>query len=647
MTPPPKPSDGAGDPYLWLEEVAGAQADTWVRAENAKTITALTGSIFEADRAVVHAMLDNDLRIPWIVRRGGYVYNTWSDAKNPRGLWRRTTLDSYRTAAPDWETVLDVDALGKAEDKPWKFSGAAAFPPDFKRALVRLSPGGSDACEIREFDLVEKRFVEGGFGLPEAKNFAFFTDPDTILFGHASGTEHTTASGYSRTVRRLKRGQALADAETVYGIGEADMVAYAGVEHNPDQSYLFFVRVMDFFRREVVIERPGQARRRVEVPDTASTFFHRDLLLIRPRDEWRTGDQIVPAGGLAAANLWRFLDGDPAVAILFTPAPRRALSGWTTTRGAIVLNIMDNVIGRIEIARPSADGSWTVAPMPGLPENASVGAMTLDDSDGDVSDDVLIHTASFTTPPTMHLWSGSGGPTVLKRSPEFFDASAIVSQQFAATAPDGVQVPYFLVGQRDVLARGNAPAILYGYGGFEVSQGPAYIANAGKLWMARGGLYAMAKIRGGGEFGPDWHKAGLRAKKHVSHDDFAAIARDLAARGVTSAAKLAGWGGSNGGLLVGNMLTRYPELFGAIVCQVPLLDMARYTKLLAGASWIAEYGDPDVSAEWTFIQKMSPYHLAKRGLAFHNLAQRRPRASRPRPQDGGAPRRVWSRNAVL
>ena len=290
----------------------------------------------------------------------------------------------------------------------------------------------------------------------------------------------------------------------------------------------------------------------------------------------------MPAGALAAANLWDFLDGDPSVSVLFKPEPRRALSGWITTRSAVVLNIMENVTGRIDVARPSANSGWSVAPMSGIPENASVGAMTLDDSDGDVSDDVLLHTVSFTTPPAMHLWTGEGAPQVLKRAAELFDATAIEVRQHEATAPDGERIPYFLAGKREVLARGDAPTVLYGYGGFEVSQGPNYLQSAGKLWMARGGLYVIANIRGGGEFGPDWHKAGLREKKHVSHDDFAAVARDLAARGVTQASKLAGWGGSNGGLLVGNMLTRYPELFGAIVCQVPLLDMARYTKLLGG-----------------------------------------------------------------
>jgi prolyl oligopeptidase len=616
MTSGTKQSDGAGDPNLWLEEISGARADAWVRAENAKTIAALCDDTFDGDRAAVHAMLDNDQRIPWITRRGAHVYNTWTDARNPRGLWRRTTLESYRTASPAWETVLDVDALGKAEGNAWKFGGAAAYPPEFKRALVRLSPGGSDACEVREFDLVEKCFVDGGFFLPEAKCWAFFEDIDTIVFGHAVGAEHTTASGYSRTVRRLKRGQALAEAELIYSVAGNDMVGYAGIEHDPRSAYFSLMRVIDFFRREVLIERPGQARRRIDVPETASIDLHRDMLLIRPRYDWQTGGATVPAGALAVTNLWSFLDGDPRVSVLFKPEPRRALSGWVTTRSAVVLNIMDNVTGRIDVARKAADGAWPVTPMTGIPANASVGAMTLDDSDGDVSDDVLIHTASFTSPPAMHLWPGSGAPDILKQSATFFDAANITVQQFEAIATDGERIPYFLVGQRDVLARGRAPTVLYGYGGFEVSQGPAYIANAGKLWLERGGLYAIGNIRGGGEFGPDWHKAGLRKNKHVSHDDFAAVARDLAARGVTQASKLAAWGGSNGGLLVGNMLTRYPELFGAIVCQVPLLDMARYTKLLAGASWIAEYGDPDEPAEWAFIQKMSPYHQVARGRPY-------------------------------
>ena len=467
-----KPSEGTGDPYLWLEEIAGARADAWVRAENAMTIADLCDGTFDGDRRAVHAMLDNDQRIPWITRRGPHVYNTWTDAANPRGLWRRTSLESYRTTNPDWETVLDIDALRKAEGKAWKFGGAAAYPPDFKRALVRLSPGGSDACEIREFDLVAKRIVEGGFFLPEAKGWAFFEDADTILFGHASAPEQTTSSGYARTVRRLKRGQALAHAEVIFSVAASDMVAYAGIEHDPGHAYVSLMRVIDFFRREVFVERPGQARRRIEVPETANIVLDRDMLLIRPREDWRSGGATVPAGALAVANLWRFLDGDPKVSVLFKPEPRRSLSGWTTTRSAVVLNIMDNVRGRIGIARPAADGAWTITPMPGIPENASVGTMTLDDSDGDVSDDVLIHTASFTAPPTMHLWSGSGAPQVLKRSAEFFDAAGIVARQLEAAAPDGERIPYFLVGREEVLKRGDAPTVLYGYGGLRSAKVP-------------------------------------------------------------------------------------------------------------------------------------------------------------------------------
>jgi prolyl oligopeptidase len=616
MTNITKPSDGIGDPFLWLEEIAGARADAWVRTENAKTIAALCDGAFDGDRAAVQAMLDNDQRIPWITRRGRFVYNTWTDAKNPRGLWRRTTLDSYRTASPDWETVLDIDALGAAEGKAWKFGGAAAYPPAFERALVRLSPGGSDACEIREFDLTAKRFVDSGFHLPEAKCWAFFENADTIVFGHAAGSAHTTASGYSRTVRRLRRGQALADAEVIYSVGAEDMAAFGGIDHDPVHGYLVLVRMINFFTSEVYVERPVKGRRRLEVPGTASTSFHRGLLTIRPREDWRVGDTVVPAGALAVADFDRFLAGERAVSVLFKPEPRRALASWLTTKSAVLLNIMDNVTGRIDMARPTASGSWIVEPMPDLPGNATVAAMPLDDRTDGLSDDVLIQTSTFTSPPAMHLWPGSGAPQILKRSAEFFDASGIEARQHEAIATDGERIPYFLVGQRDDLARGHAPAVLYGYGGFEVSQGPAYIASAGMLWMQRGGLYVIANIRGGGEFGPDWHKAGLREKKHVSHDDFAAVARDLVARGVTQASKLACWGGSNGGLLVGNMLTRYPDLFGAIVCQVPLLDMARYTKLLAGASWIAEYGDPDDPAEWGFIEKMSPYHQAVRGYAY-------------------------------
>ncbi|WP_296514743.1 prolyl oligopeptidase family serine peptidase [Rhodopseudomonas sp.] len=618
MTAPSNPADGSDDPLLWLEQIEGEQAVAWVEAQNSRTDALRDDDRYRADFDAVLAILNADDRIPFVGKSGDHLYNFWKDAAHPRGLWRRTTLDSYRTDKPDWDVLLDIDTLNAAEGIAWAFAGAARSP-DKSRALVSLSFNGTDAIEVREFDFASKSFIAGGFVLPQAKTQVDWLDRDTILFGSAFSADDTTAAGYARWVRKWRRGTPLADAEIVFAVEHDDVAAWFGVNHRPGHESVSYSRALDFTRAQMFIEPAHGAfagqRIRLELPEEVAISHEAGALLVSPKQDWQIGGQIIASGALAAIGLDRFLAGARDFEIVFAPTPTRALQSWLETRHGLVLQILDNVRGRVVLATRTA-GGWQETAIPGLPDNATIGADNFGgEDDPDLGTDVLLTITGFDQPTSTALWNGAGAPQKLKQAPASFDATGIEIKQCHATAPDGTSIPYFLIG-KDLAAKGPRPTILYGYGGFEISLTPSYMAVAGKLWLERGHLYALANIRGGGEFGPAWHLASRKATKHVAHDDFAAVARDLAASGVTTARQLACHGGSNGGLLVGNMLTRYPELFGAVWCSVPLLDMARYTKLLAGQSWIAEYGDPEIPDEWDYIRKYSPYHLATRDKTY-------------------------------
>jgi prolyl oligopeptidase len=607
MNTPVKPSDGVGDPFLWLEEIEGERAVAWVAAENERTETFLQDAAYRADYEAALAILNSNDKIPFVGKAGEQLYNFWKDAKNPRGLWRRTTLESYTRPAPDWDVLLDIDALGASEGVAWAFGGAT-LSPDRTRALVSLSFNGTDAVEIREFDLAAKQFVAGGFVVPKAKGSAAWLDADTLLINSALTAENTTDSGYGRTVRKWQRGTPVDHADIVFSVEKSDMGAWFDVNHRPGCERIMYWRSLDFTRSEIFVEPNGGQRVKLALPDEVSTSVSGRDLTVSPKQDWRVGELTIPAGGLASIDLDHFLTGSRDFEIVFAPSPTRALESWIETRHGLVLQVLDNVRTRLLLATRTGK-TWVTTEISGLPANASIYAGNFGgERDPELGKDVLLTITAFEQPTSLALWNGTS-PQLLKKSPETFDASGIEVRQFHATADDGEKIPYFLIG-KDLAAGGPPrPTILYGYGGFEISLTPNYMNLTGKLWLERGYLYAMANIRGGGEFGPRWHEAARRKTKHVAHDDFAAIAKHLATSGVTTARQLACHGASNGGLLVGNMLTRYGDLFGAIWCGVPLLDMARYTKLLAGHSWIAEYGDPDDPAEWDFIRHYSPYHL--------------------------------------
>jgi len=590
----------------------------WVRERNDETITGpadVPG--FAPLRDAVREVLDSPARIPEVSAVGGLLYGFWRDAEHPRGLWRRTTPASYRLDEPEWEVVVDLDDLNAAEGEDWVWHGASILRPDRTRALVALSHGGSDADVTRELDLVTCAWVDpadGGFVRPDAKGDARWVDRDTLVVTTDMGEGTTTTSGYPRTVRHWHRGTALEAAEVVFE-GRTDDLAVTGWhDHTPGFERDFVSRALTFYTDELFVLAPDGHLHRVDVPDSAETLVHREWLLIELRDAWTpvAGGEMYPSGSLLAAPFDGWMAGARALTALFVPEPASSLAGVAWTRHHLVLTVLVDVRSTLVVRTPperaEAGAEWATSDVPELPTFGSIGVRPVDRIE---SDDVWITVSGFDTPTTLLLASVASGnaPERLKSAPAFFDATGLEITQHFAVSDDGTRIPYFLLTPANARRDGTAPTLLYGYGGFEISLLPSYSGALGRAWLDRGGVYALANIRGGGEYGPAWHQAALRSERHRAYEDFAAVARDLVDSGVTTPAHLGVQGGSNGGLLTGNMLTTYPELFGAIVIQVPLLDMHRYSHLLAGASWMAEYGDPDDPEQWEYIRTFSPYHL--------------------------------------
>jgi prolyl oligopeptidase len=608
------PHTESDDRYQWLEDVQGADALAWVKAQNARTLAALTGPGFERDRVAFRAILSASDKIPYVLKRGPYLYNLWQDKTNPRGLWRRTTLESYRSPSTEWDVLIDVDALGRDEGENWVWHGCTTLPPDHRLGLVVLSRGGADASVIREFDLQARAFVTDGFILPEAKSSANWADADTLYVASPLGEGHATASGYARTVRRWRRDTPFTDAQTIFEGRESDVSAYVSVDHEQGFERTFVGRRFAFFDTEV-FQVTADGLRRIDVPTDAFWDAHREWLTVRLRSPWKPKDHEFSADSLVAIRFDAFMAGDRTFDLLFEPSERRTIVDCSWARDRLAISILDNMRTKISMAEPSAAG-WIFTPLPGVAETESAHIWCMGDDGGKSSENFLLMRDSFLEPPSLSIVAPGKAPELLKQPLPRFNADGLTVTQHEALADDGVRIPYFQVGPKDLSNDGGAPTILYGYGGFLVSLLPGYHADVGKAWLEHGCVYVLANIRGGGEFGSAWHNAGIREHKKRAQDDFAAIAADLVRRGVTSPQRLACHGGSNGGLLVGNMLTRFPERFGAVWCTIPLLDMRRYSKLLAGASWIAEYGDPDKTDDWAFLKEISPYHLAEAGKPY-------------------------------
>lgn len=594
------------DEFAWLEEVEGDDALDWVRKMNALTEGDLFNDpLFEELRSGALDVLEADDRIPYPMFLGDDVLNFWTDAQHRRGILRRMSREAYQAESTDWETVLDIDALNAAEGASWVIQGIATRRPDRRRALVVLSPGGSDSSVTREFDLVEKRFIpaeEGGFVRPLAKGGLTWIDDDTVYVATDFGQGSLTKSGYPRVVKRWERGTDLADATVVFEGEESDVSASVSVSTLRDYPHHTFSRSLDFYTARRWILRDGKLEQ-IDAPEHGTVIVRDRWLFIVPRTDWTVGDTTYAGGSLLVTNLDGYLAGERDIRVLFAPTDTASLDGYTFTKHHVVLSILEDVRNRLEVHDL---GVWDARPFVGAPELWTVNVGPVDP---DESDECLLIGDDFLHQPTFFIGTVDEEPVVLRTGVARFDTTGLRIEQRFTTSADGTRIPYFLVGPEN--ADGPAPTLLGGYGGFEVSRVAAYAGVLGRAWLARGGTYVLANIRGGGEYGPKWHQAGLRENRHRVYEDFEAVARDLIDTGVTTASQLGTSGGSNGGLLVGNMYVRSPELFGAIVCQVPLLDMKRYPHLLAGASWMAEYGDPDLEADWEFIQSFSPYHLVK------------------------------------
>ncbi|WP_394001830.1 prolyl oligopeptidase family protein [Luteimonas sp. WGS1318] len=596
------------DPHQWLEAVTDEKALDWVRAQNAQSEAELAATPeFKQLESDLLGIYDSDDKIPAVYKQGEWYYNFWRDRNHERGIWRRTTLEEYRKPQPQWETVLDLDALNKAEGENWVWHGANCLRPAYTRCLIALSRGGADADVTREFDVASKSWVDGGFFREEAKGALGWIDQDSVYVYTDFGDGSLTSSGYPRIVKQLARGQSMDQATLVYEGQPDDMYIAAMHDDTPGFERDFVSRTLAFYNDELYLRGADGQLTKIDAPNSANKSVHHDWLMLELREAWDVGGRTYPAGSLLAANFDAFMGGKREFDVLFEPSETTSLAGATWTKNHLVINVLEDVKNKLTVLTPGANG-WARSALTGVPE---LGTVAVSAVDSDESDAVWMTVTDYLTPSTLMLAEvgGNAAPETLKTMPAFFDASTHEVEQHFATSKDGTRVPYFLVRPKDMVLDGSNPTLLYGYGGFEISLTPGYSGGVGKGWLEKGGVYAVANIRGGGEYGPRWHQAALKQNRHKAYEDFAAVAQDMIDRKITSPAHLGIRGGSNGGLLTGNMLTQYPELFGAVVIQVPLLDMQRYHTLLAGASWMAEYGNPDKPEEWEFIRTFSPYHL--------------------------------------
>lgn len=606
------------DPFLWLEEVEGKEALKWVAAENETTLAELTadpryGVIEEASLEV----LNDEARIPYgtprVGRDGAFVYNFWQDAVHVRGIWRRAGLESYTSGEPIWETLLDIDALARAEDENWVWQGAVSRAPDHMRALIQLSRGGKDASVVREYDVSQRSFVEGGFFLPEAKSVVAWMGGDEVLVRTDFGDGSLTTSGYGRIVKSWKRGTPLDRADTLLE-GLVEDTGMFPSSQNVDGRFVGILnRWITFFTFKLSFLVDGRMHP-VPLPEKFDFYgFQGDEAIVLLREDWEAGGKVWRSGALVSFALSDFIESGAidAVRLVHEPGSRSAIDFGGIARSGLYLATLDNVIGKVSHFA-FEDGSWIETPVD-LPGNGAITVLATNTG----SHDAFVAYENFLTPPTLfHLGKAGAACTSVMALPERYDTDGLEVWQFEVASTDGELIPYFVVAREDLTLNGSAPTLLNAYGGFQIARPPAYSAVLGKGWLESGGVFVLANIRGGGEFGPRWHEAALKQNRQKAFDDFAAVARDLIARNITTPRHLGISGGSNGGLLVGVTFTQNPDLFNAVLCDVPLLDMIRYNKLLAGASWVGEYGDPDIPEERAFIEEYSPYQNVREGATY-------------------------------
>ncbi|MNJ90998.1 Prolyl endopeptidase precursor [compost metagenome] len=594
------------DKYLWLEEVEGEKAIQFAKEENKKTLEHFQKNLLfkniEKDTRDIYLAKD---RVPTVKLRNGELYNFWQDKKNVRGLWRKTSIESFKSGKPKWNIILDLDKLAKKEKENWVWKGSSELPFNNEKILLYLSRGGKDATVVREFNLKTKSFVKDGFNLPEAKSDVSWKDENTVYVGTDFGPDSMTDSGYPRIVKLWKRGTPLSEAQVVIEGKKTDMGVYAGVSFNDEGRYIFQSRRPSFYESENWYETKEGKRIKIPMPADAefNGIFKEHLLFVL-----RSDLKNFKSGSLVALPLDKIEEGDNAykyLQIIFAPSGKKFLQRVTSTKNHLLLGTLDNVLAKIEKVSFEAPDQWESEGI-NLGENGVAYVTSVEDE----SDQYLTMYMDFLTPPSVYIGNSSDKTpkfSLLSQSPKRFDAQGMIVERFEATSRDGTSIPYFIVAPKGFKKDGSNPTLLYGYGGFDVALQPSYIGALGKNWVEKGGVYVLANLRGGGEFGPEWHKSVLKENRYKVYEDFVSIAEDLVRRGVTSSKHLGISGRSNGGLLTGATFTSRPDLFGAVIVGVPLLDMLRYHKLLAGASWMAEYGDPDDPQMREAILRYSPY----------------------------------------
>lgn len=598
------------DPYLWLEDVDAEKSLEWVEKWNEKSLDVLKNqpdykNIYEKNLEIYNST--DRIAAPSIY--GNLIYNFWQDKDHVRGIWRRTTMKRYLSKNPEWETVIDIDALSEKDGEKYVFKGAEGLYPDYNKFLINLSKGGGDAVIVREFDAKTKAFTEGGFTLHEAKGSGSWVDENTLLVATDFGDGMTT-SGYPKQVKIWKRGTDLKDAKQVFEGKEDDMGIWGYAIHSKEKVYQLIMQKTSFYSGSYYVIEKGELIK-LDLPEDISlgNIFQKQVIF-ELKSDWKIGTNSFKQGDMVSIPYADLIKGGTNYQLIVSPDARSSITGTNTTKNVLLVNMLNNV--KSELYKYTFDGTWKKERI-NAPEfgNISLGA-----SDEE-SDNYFFYFTNFLEPSTLYNGDAKTGKfSKIKSLPSFFPTENYQVQQFEATSKDGTEIPYFVVSSKGIKLDGNNPTLLYAYGGFEIPMLPNYNATTGTSWLEKGGVYVLANLRGGGEFGPKWHQAGLKENRQLVFDDFHAVAESLIDKKITSSKKLGIFGGSNGGLLVGVAYTQRPELYHAVVCAVPLLDMKRYNKLLAGASWMAEYGNPDIPEEWEYIKEYSPYQNVKKEMNY-------------------------------
>ncbi len=604
------------DPYLWLEEVEAEKSLEWVKKQNAETFAVLEKqkgykAIFDRSLEIYNS--DDIIIAPYFI--GEYLYNFRQDKDHIRGMWRRAPKTEYGKEDIDWDILIDLDDLSEKDGIKWVYKGATPLYPKNEKFLVYLSPGGTDASIIKEFDVSTKSFVEDGFVLPESKGSASWKDEDHLYVSRDFGENSMSSSGYPREVRIWERGTPLSDAKQIYQIPEDYMSLSASKDLKKKNARTYIYVYKNFYEKEAYILNDDESVTLLPVQKDADVFEATEgQAVIMLKSDWEINGKSYRQGSVLTTNIDALISGKFELQEMFVPQEKMSLSGLETTKNRVVLTLLNNIISELYVYEYKG-GKWQKQKVK-APEMGTISAMVPDDD----LDEFYFYYTNFLERSTLY----KADALTLEFSPvksleNHFDTDKLVVEQKEVASKDGTMVPYFLVRKKDIPYDGSNPTLLYAYGGFEISLEPSYSGINGTSWLEKGGVYVLANIRGGGEFGPKWHQAGLKEKRQNVYNDFHSVAEDLIRQKITSPEHLGIRGGSNGGLLMGVAFTQRPELYKAVVCQVPLLDMKRYNKLLAGASWMGEYGNPDIPEEWEYISKYSPYQNLKKKADYPDV----------------------------